>query len=340
MNTKTSSTKDIYGFDILKFVMAIMIVAIHSAHSFDKCEWHYIAYPIIETAVPLFFVLSSYFLFKKLRTVNWGGVKQFVRRICTFYIFWFIVNLPIVIKFKYTYFTDNVLLGIVKFVRDVFFSYTFSGSWFLSALVLSVLAIYWLKRLKVHDSVILLLAISVLCLFQMHDIIPKEYGAVYDWIAEYIRPEVTLTVVTGIPWVAMGYLLSHPYVDERLNLWKGAKTLLLAVPLFLALWAIGSLTFGSDTTVAIRPLLALSTLALFFVINIRKNSWCRMLREYSILMYMVHFDIIIVLRILKFDLDANQVLSFLIVLPLTLMVVTAIIFLRKYKYFRWLKYAS
>jgi len=340
MTVQKTSTKEIYGFDILKFLMAIMIVAIHSAHSFDLCEWHFVASPLIDIAVPCFFVLSSYFLFKKLRTVNQGGVGHFVKRICTFYWFWFIVNLPLVIKSKSKYFTDDVLLGIVKFVRDVFFSYTFSGSWFLAALVLSVLAIYGLKRLRVHDSVILLIAVVFYVYFQMHDIIPKDYGMIYDWIAEYIRPEVTLTVVTGIPWVAMGYLLSHPYVDERLRLWKGAYTLWLAVPLCVSIWIISSLTFGSDATVAIRPLFAFSALALFYVINIRKNSWCRMLREYSILMYMVHFDIINVLLVFKFNMEENQVLSFLIVLPLTLMVVTAIIVLRKYKYFRWLKYAS
>lgn len=63
MSTQIKS--EIYGYDILKFMMAIMIVAIHSANGFDKCSWYYIAYPFIEIAVPCFFVLSSYFFLRK-----------------------------------------------------------------------------------------------------------------------------------------------------------------------------------------------------------------------------------------------------------------------------------
>ena len=57
-------------------------------------------------------------------------------------------------------------------------------------------------------------------------------------------------------------------------------------------------------------------------------------------MYMVHFDVIWLLKFVHFNLDKNQLVSFFIVLFLTLIIVSIIIYLRKYKYFHWFKYAS
>lgn len=97
--------KSIYGFDILKFVMALMIIAIHSAGSFMKYKLGFFLEPFIASAVPTFFVLSAYFLFKKLRTNNFAfhEVLTFVKRIGIMYGFWFIVNIPVVLKKEIIY---------------------------------------------------------------------------------------------------------------------------------------------------------------------------------------------------------------------------------------------
>lgn len=67
-----SQQKIIGGFDLLKFLMALIIVNIH-ANLKDVVSgtvflnlWEYVN----SLAVPVFFVLSSYFLFKKIREVE------------------------------------------------------------------------------------------------------------------------------------------------------------------------------------------------------------------------------------------------------------------------------
>lgn len=67
----------ISGFDILKFIMAIVIINMHAGIR------QYVDDPILDMpwrffnnhAVPIFFILSSYFFFKKARNVNecYGG---------------------------------------------------------------------------------------------------------------------------------------------------------------------------------------------------------------------------------------------------------------------------
>lgn len=57
-------------FDLIKFILSIFIVSIHSGIVPD------IFIPIVRIAVPLFFIISSYLLFRKKKemTDNRGGV--------------------------------------------------------------------------------------------------------------------------------------------------------------------------------------------------------------------------------------------------------------------------
>lgn len=55
------------GIDFMKFVMAIVIVSIHVQLYTVLGEW-YLKFQ--DYAVPLFFVFSSYFFFKKMREAN------------------------------------------------------------------------------------------------------------------------------------------------------------------------------------------------------------------------------------------------------------------------------
>lgn len=68
-----SNSKTIYGFDILKFLMALVVVNIH-VQLIKVCGDNNILFVIWsfvnDCAVPVFFVLSSYFLFRKLRIIS------------------------------------------------------------------------------------------------------------------------------------------------------------------------------------------------------------------------------------------------------------------------------
>ena len=56
---KGSSGKEYNAIDIMKLVLAVLVMVIHSGA--DKT----IISPVLRTAVPLFFVISSYFFFSK-----------------------------------------------------------------------------------------------------------------------------------------------------------------------------------------------------------------------------------------------------------------------------------
>lgn len=71
--TMTNINRDlISGFDLLKFAMALVIVNIH-AQLILECDSPYlqVLWKYVEgISVPTFFVLSSYFLFRKQRMLT------------------------------------------------------------------------------------------------------------------------------------------------------------------------------------------------------------------------------------------------------------------------------
>ena len=71
--------------DLTKFILSIMIVAIHTQLLLS------ILYPWLRLAVPLFFTISSFLLFKKIN-INPKEeseiIKNFCRRQIKLYLFW------------------------------------------------------------------------------------------------------------------------------------------------------------------------------------------------------------------------------------------------------------
>lgn len=63
------------SIDLVKFVMALCVVTIHTSY-FDTIEYNVVREPLIaliRSAVPFFFMCSSYFIVKKI-SVNRGGL--------------------------------------------------------------------------------------------------------------------------------------------------------------------------------------------------------------------------------------------------------------------------
>lgn len=136
--------------DILKFVISIFVVAIHTLPPGFALR------PVLRTAVPLFFIITSYLFFTKQSTLyscaeRRAGLIKYVKRILTLYLFWFVVLLPITISMHEWYGDFNVF-KIYDIVRSFFFGSTFGASWFLIASLIGVSTIWYLTEKKVADK--------------------------------------------------------------------------------------------------------------------------------------------------------------------------------------------
>lgn len=158
----TLLTKADAKYDVIKFILSLFVMAIHAK------VYPMVLFPWLRIAVPLFFMMSSYFLFSKLHTVPSGAhgavIKKFVIRNVQLYACWFVILLPITLYVrKGTYFGGGVWRGIIGFIKTVLFGSTFVASWFISACVLGVLIIYGLCRLLRKDWLVLLVALFAFC---------------------------------------------------------------------------------------------------------------------------------------------------------------------------------
>lgn len=108
INLTKSNSKVGNSYDLLKFIMALLIVAIHTNAFYGPwfCTWFQ---PVVYIAVPVFFVLSSMFYFIKVRkniSDRFSILKQYVKRIGILYCFWFFINIPF-IQNNHHYFTNG-----------------------------------------------------------------------------------------------------------------------------------------------------------------------------------------------------------------------------------------
>ena len=173
----TNDATPLYGLDILKFTMAIIVVSVHSLLFVEYEPIFNFINPLKMVAVPVFFIISSFLFFRKIdnenEEKNLFALKHYIRRLSLFYLFWFIIMLPMtfVVRKWYPHFDMN------KFFRSLFLSSTFRGSYFIMSLIIGVPIIFVLRK-YLHPISILLITFSTYLIFQYFDFIQIMDGGV------------------------------------------------------------------------------------------------------------------------------------------------------------------
>ena len=203
MKNKTNSI-----FDILKVILALMVVLIHG-----KILFNYV-YPWIRIAVPLFFVISSYFLFSKLNKVTDEKernsiVKNFVIRNLKLYIIWFIIFLPLTIINGQYFVGCCFMQGLVEMIKDFLLHSTFPSSWFIIALIEGVLIIYFGSK-KINNKLLfafgLLTNIFVIITCSYMFLFPK-----IDFLGFYSSTGIypNNCFIVGLLWIIIGKIFAE-----------------------------------------------------------------------------------------------------------------------------------
>ena len=152
--------KEYKGLDIMKFVMAIVVVAIHTRPemSFNSSLARQIFEAIYSLAVPFFFIASGFLLFRKislpLTEEGEQRIKSYLSRMCRLYLVWTIIYLPLTIYGFYLDGLSPVKAGVV-FLRNILLvgeNYMSWPLWYLLALIVAIGIIYVLLKLNVTQK--------------------------------------------------------------------------------------------------------------------------------------------------------------------------------------------
>lgn len=196
--------------DVMKFVMAIVVVAIHTRPelSFSSLIVRNFFEAVYSIAVPFFFMTSGFLLFRKisLPLTDEGElrIKSYLKRMCKLYVLWTIVYLPLTV---YGFYLDGIspLKAVVLFFRNFLLvgeNYMSWPLWYLLALIVAVSIIYILLKLKVSKEGIVIISIMMALM-----------GVGLDYCKENsLMPQITDLYFTAFLKTRNGFFVGFLYV--------------------------------------------------------------------------------------------------------------------------------
>lgn len=284
--------------DLTKFIGSLLIVILHCCGG--KVEF---IFPWIRVVVPMFFVISAFLFFRKYERIidgrdRWLVLKKFIDRNLALYTFWLVVQLPLVV-FRRKYFEYGVFNGIITFIKNLIFGSTFTASWYIVALVESVILICLLTK-KLKDKWIFVISII---LYGFSCICSNYYGLIENSIVVDLINLYPGKAYNSFPaamiWVVIGKIFAkyETGYSKRIS-YRGITVGAIGgvVLLFLEHTIIESFgcSVANDCYFSLIPL----TMLLFYVIkylqiNIKGSST---LRRYSTIAYCCHGNMLFLSR--------------------------------------------
>ena len=153
------------SIDIIKFLCAILIVSIHVAPFglSDNETLSLLNYGISNCfsriAVPLFFVISGFLLYRKTSVESFSALptKAYIIKLLRLYIIWTIIYCPLRIE---SVISDKkgIVHGVLGYIRDTVFYGSYTHLWYFPALIFSVALISYLLSKQVELKHILIVA--------------------------------------------------------------------------------------------------------------------------------------------------------------------------------------
>ncbi len=330
-------------FDIAKLILSVFVVGIH-ANAYPE-----IMNPLYRTAVPLFFMMSSYFFFRSAarnETANHKRIKKFVIRNLRLYGFWFAALFPLTLKIR-NYFAEGFAAGLLNLMHNFFFYSTFRASWYLIALCTAMTMFYYLSR-KLSNKCLLCISVPIYLLYCLFS---NYYGLLSGWscwnsFCSWYR-SVFLTLCNNFPAAFLWLVFGKMFAERKIEISaKRAWWMLLGSVLLLYMEQTVVLLYGfpdkTDYYLGLVPF----CLALFSLLC-GADVQCRMaplLRKTSTVMYVLHSSAMSVLNVVGkrlFAVPEHSMPVFLMISSVGVCIAATLVIscLEQKRGFRWLKYA-
>lgn len=286
---KTSENYNI--LDLSKFVFAFAVIAIHTHIC---CNSKQVIVEIInqtlQYAVPFFFVVSGYFLGKKLFLAETATeenliYRKYLKRIAYMYIIWSIIYLPINLYYDIYKFGFSFLFATFDILRGWLFVGQNEGSWqlwYLLASLVGVCVIALFRRFNTCFELIFALSIMAfmigLLYQEFHETISisssgRIIALIYDKVFRFTRNGIFV----GWAFLMCGIML----VRWNYNIKKS-----------LIIICGGAILYFVNTDIAMIPM-TLGLVGLLINLPVSgSSSFFVKLRKLSIMIYLLHMIVV------------------------------------------------
>lgn len=283
------------GIDYFRFIAALLIVAIHTSplSSFSETGNFIFTRIVSRVAVPFFFMTSGFFLISRY-TCNAEKLEAFIKKTTLIYGVAILLYIPINVYNGY-FKMDNLLPNIIK---DIVFDGTLYHLWYFPASIIgAAIAWYLVKKLNYPKA---LMVASVLYLIGL-------FGDSYYGITEKISClnslytyifQVTDYTRNGIFFAPIFFILGGFIADNRPQITFGKSFLGFAISLALMLGEAMILHhFDLQRHDSMYVFLLPCMYFLFIVILHFKGKRLVSLRTASLIIYIIHPMMIVVIRL-------------------------------------------
>lgn len=333
--------------DIVKFIAAILVICVHCAPLVDinKEANFFLVQVLARFGVPLFFMLSAYFFFRKIDLSkgskdqnNHSYLGKYLLRLLKVYVIWMIIYLPF--SGVLIYQQGNGLMGIVGYIRDIFFNGSFYHLWFLPALMFGTVIVYYLS-MKLQTKYLLIICFVLYVMGMLGNV----YGSLLadmPMIGEAFNAYLKIFTTTrnGLffapIFISIGYYLAQHQIKKQ----QGLTLLCLLVSFSLLVGEVYLSRFmGFDSPlasmfIALVPCVSFLGIYLFSVDYVSKYNLSRV-RAMTLLIYVSHC--LFTTLILWVVPNMNSLLGFVVVLVLSVLLSASILVLsNKFKFLKML----
>lgn len=286
---KTSENYNI--LDLTKFVFAFAVIAIHTHIC---CNSKQVIVEIInqtlQYAVPFFFVVSGYFLGKKLFLAETATeenliYRKYLKRIAYMYIIWSIIYLPINLYYDIYKFSFSFLFATFDILRGWLFVGQNEGSWqlrYLLASLVGVCVIALFRRFNTRFGLIFALSIMAfmigLLYQEFHETISiSSWGRIIVLIYDKIFRFTRNGIFVGWAFLMCGIMLARWNFNSK-------KSLIIICG--------GAILYCVNTDIAMIPM-TLGLVGLLINVPVSgSNTFFVKLRKLSIMIYLLHMLVV------------------------------------------------
>lgn len=305
------------GLDILKYVMALLIVAGHCELFVEWLNLYDAFAHVTEIAVPTFFAISAYLFFRKLEAAPEESniiFKHSMRRLLIFFVIWYLLMLPYSIPNFYMKANIKEILFVIPF------GCAFGGYWFIKALIINTVILFLCRGKK---SLIICAFISLMIYLW------GGYDYMYGTLTHKLHPYYTFyyhTIAFTIGALMARYQCLVPKINNTI----------LIIAVVLIFWA----SFFPNIRVLSKIMYPLFLINIFLNVKNGDIDACKKMRGMSILYYTMHFGFIFLYNYLFqiHELFSNSIIRYIIIVMLITIFSLTILYLEEKEHFAFLKY--
>lgn len=263
----TSNSKFYDGLDVLKFILCIMIVAVHA-----EFLWEYEIIKTIVThfnRVSIFFAISTFLFFSIAKNDIKKRLFHFLKRIIILYIVWEIIYFP------YTWNQFYSFASAKEIIFAILFTGTYGISWFLKALMWGTIILTIIPR---KYTLIATILFSLISIFPIYENLPIQVSNWYYFFIPHL-------------WsMAVGKLIAE---NKKHFIFNQDKFIYILG--FLCIYLMSFIPIPKMTLFCrlFYPFLLIPLFMHLHFINVEAS---KTLRKMSVIIYLVHMLLIYVLK--------------------------------------------